>query len=213
MTPDQKSITSLKALPPRSYKNIDLDRLAVYALCILENKKIPLYFDYVAVALFRLFPKKFSMASFSRYPDTNRINKAVRRLTDQTRKDWATGSVENGFNLTDLGREVGKQVDEILQKPELQGDSRPPVPTRSRGRSADVETAEIRNTETFKKWIAGEQINNHEFLAFLKATSYTPKPLLIEHLSRLKKAATTTDDKEILSFLESIEKKFNSLLK
>jgi len=213
MTDDKKAIIELKALTPKSYANIDLDRLAVHALCVLEQRKIPLYFDYAAVALFRLFPKKFSMANFSRYPDTNRINKALRRLTDQARKSWATGSVENGFSLTDLGREVGKQVLDILNNPDRQGVVKTPTPTRSRGRSAVVETSDIRSSETFKKWSAKESISNYEFFAFLKAAPYTPKPLLLEHLTRLKNSATTAGDKEVLGFLKWMGENFETLLK
>jgi hypothetical protein len=152
------------------------------------------------------------MANFSRYPDTNRINKALRRLTDQTRKSWATGTVENGFSLTDLGREVGKQVVDILNDPQRQS-ARLPATTRSRGRSAIVETGEIKNSETYKKWQEKESINSYEFFAFLKATPYTPKPLLSEHLNRLKNSATTVHDDEVLAFLRWMESKFSNLLK
>lgn len=212
MINDKKTIVALKAFTPKTYKNIDLDSLAVYALCALEQKKIPLYFDYASVALFRLFPKKFSMANFSRYPDTNRINKALRRLTDPARKSWATGTVENGFSLTDLGREVGKQVFEILNNPERQGDVKIPIPKRSRGRSASVDTGEIRNSEAFKKWSAKEHISNYEFFAFFKAASYTPKPLLSEHLNRLKNSAINAKDKEVSDFLQWLGQEFEKLL-
>jgi hypothetical protein len=213
MPNDKKAIVALKALAPKTYEGIDLDRLAVYALCVLEQKKIPLYFDYASVALFRLFPKKFSMANFSKYPDTNRINKALRRLTDQTRKSWATGTVENGFSLTDLGREVGKQVLEILSNPDKREVAKVSAPTRSRGRSAVVDTVEIRDSEVFKKWSAKEPITNYEFFAFLKAASYTPKPLLVEHIDRLKNSATTANDKEVSSFLDWLSERFANLLK
>ena len=209
---NKKIILALKPLSAKSYEGLDLDRLAVYALCALEQKKIPLYFDYAAVALFRLFPRKFSMANFSRYPDTNRINKALRRLTDQKRKSWATGTVENGFSLTDLGREVGKQILEILNNPERQDRTKIPTPTRSRGRSATAEINDIRNSETFKKWLNKESINNHEFFAFLKAAPYTPKNLLSDHLARLEDSANTAEDKDVLTFLQWMKGKFNSLL-
>lgn len=212
MSDNKKIIVSLKPLPAKSYENLDLDRLAVYALCVLEQKKIPLYFDYASVALFRLFPKKFSMANFSRYPDTNRISKALRRLTDQKRKSWATGTIENAFSLTNLGREVGKQVLGILTNPERQEGARISAPTRSRGKSAAVEIHDLRNSDTFKKWQDKESINNYEFFAFLKAASYTPKPLLSNHLMRLKDSASTVGDKEVLTFLQWTEEKFKSLL-
>lgn len=210
---NKKAIKALKAFTPKAYKDIDLDRLATYALCVLEEKKIPLYFDYASVALFRLFPKKFSMANFSEYPDNNRINKALRRLTDQTRKSWATGTVENGFSLTDLGREIGKQVSGLLTNPNQRVAAKVPPPTRSRGRSAIIDAEEIRNSEAFKKWSAKEPITNYEFFAFLKAASYTPKHLLLEHMERLKGSATTANDKDVLSFLESLSDRFAALLK
>lgn len=212
MINDKKAIVAIKAHAPKSYESIDLDRLAVYALTVLDSKKIPLYFDYAAVALFRLFPKKFSMANFSQYPDTNRINKALRRLTDQARRGWATGTVENGFSLTDLGREVGRQVLEIINNPEKH-EVKKIVSSRSRGRSADAEINEIKNSETYKKWENKELINNYEFYAFLKAAPYTPKPLLVEHLDRLKKSAIEVKDKVVQEFLSDLDTKFNNLLK
>ena len=213
MPNDKKTITALKPFAPKAYENVDLDRLAVYALCVLEQKKIPLYFDYASVALFRLFPRKFSMSNFSQYPDNNRINKALRRLTDQTRKSWATGTVENGFSLTDLGREIGKQASEILKNPDRQGSPKATPLKRSRGRSANVDASEIRDSETFKKWNAKESITNYEFFAFLKATSYTPKPLLLVHLNRLKNSANNAKDKEVANFLSWLGQEFGNLLK
>ncbi|MBI4225334.1 MAG: hypothetical protein HY617_03300 [Candidatus Sungbacteria bacterium] len=208
----KKILTGLKQLPAVNYDGFDLDRLVVYTLLILEENKVPLYFDFIAVGLFRLFPHKFSMANFRQYPDTNRINKALRRLTDQKRKNWATGNLENGFYLTDLGREMAKQVSNSLKNPLPKKDRKPIVVSKSRGKSPSDDIQEIRVSEAFKKWFASEEVNNHEFFAFLKAAPYTPKQLLIEHLKRLKVSATTAKDKEVLEFLSWLEKKFSNLL-
>lgn len=208
----KKILTSLKQLPAANYDGFDLDRLVVHTLLILEENKVPLYFDFIAVGLFRLFPRKFSMANFRQYPDTNRISKALRRLTDQKRKSWATGNLENGFYLTDLGREVAKQVSNSLKNPLSKKDRKPIVVSKSRGKSPSDDIQEIRVSEAFKKWFTNEEVNNHEFFAFLKAAPYTPKQLLIEHLKRLKVSATSTKDKEVLEFLSWLEKKFSNLL-
>lgn len=208
----KKILTGLKQLPAANYDSFDLDRLVVYTLFVLEENKVPLYFDFIAVGLFRLFPRKFSMANFRQYPDTNRINKALRRLTDQKRKSWATGNIENGFYLTDLGREMAKQVSNSLKNPLPKKDRKLITVSKSRGKSPSDDIQEIRVSEAFKKWFANEEVNNHEFFAFLKAAPYTPKQLLIEHLNRLKVSATTTKDKEVLEFLAWLEKKFSNLL-
>lgn len=208
----KKVLAGLKKFPATNYDDFDLDRLVAYTLFILEGNKIPLYFDFIAVGLFRLFPRKFSMANFQQYPDTNRISKALRRLTDQKRKSWATGNIENGFYLTDLGREMAKQVSNSLKNPLPKKDRKPIVVSKSRGKSPSDDIQEIRISEAFKKWFASEEVNNYEFFAFLKAAPYTPKQLLIEHLKRLRVSATTMKDKDVLEFLSWLEKKFSNLL-
>lgn len=208
----KKVLAGLKRFPATNYDDFDLDRLVVYALFILEENKISLYFDFIAVILFKLFPLKFSMANFRQYPDTNRISKALRRLTDQKRRNWATGSIENGFYLTDLGREMAKQVSNSLKNPVKKRDRKPIVVSKSRGKSPSDDIKEIRVSEAFKKWFSNEEVNNHEFFAFLKAAPYTPKQLLAEHLKKLRVSATTTKNKEVMEFLVWLEKKFSNLL-
>lgn len=212
----KKVLADLKQLPVSHYDGFDLDRLVVYALFVLEENKIPLYFDFIAVGLFRLFPRKFSMANFRQYPDTYRINNSIRRLAgslrDSNKLGWVTGSVEHGFYLTDLGREIAKQVSGSLKNPLPKKGRKLIVVSKSRGKSPNDDMQEIRVSEAFKKWFASEEVNNHEFFAFLKAAPYTPKRLLVEHLKRLKVSATTTKDKEVLEFLSWLEKKFSNLL-
>lgn len=212
----KKILTGLKQFPAANYDGFDLDRLVVYTLLILEENKIPLYFDFITVGLFRLFPRKFSMANFRQYPDTYRINNSIRRLTgslrDSNKLDWVTGSVEHGFYLTDLGREIAKQVSGSLKNPLPKKDRKLIIVSKSRGKSPSDDIEEIKVSEAFKKWFASEEVNNHEFFAFLKAAPYTPKRLLTEHLKRLKVSATTTKDKEVLGFLSWLEKKFSNLL-
>src|SRR3989344_7564917 len=174
----------IKPFPVANYITFDLDRLVVYTIYALEEKKIPLYFDFIAVGLFRFFPRKFSMANFTQYPDTNRISKAVRRLTDQKRKRWATGNIENGLQLTDLGHETAKQVFGILKNPELRKNPKLTVITKSRGRSPSDDIREIKESDAFRKWQNEQDVNNYEFLAFLKAVPYTPKQLLAEHFGQ-----------------------------
>ncbi len=208
----KKILLSVKRFPVKNYDNFDLDRLVVYALYFLEKKKVPLYFDFISIGLFRLFPQKFSMANFNQYPDTNRISKALRRLTDQKRKRWATGNVENGFSLTDLGRETANQVSNFLKNPKLKKVRVSRVVAKSRGRSFDDDVHDIQESETFRKWKEGQEVNNYEFFAFLKASPHTPKQLLVKHLEYLKNSVAAVKNKEILKFLIWLEAKFHNLL-
>lgn len=211
ITDIKKTVLRIKPASKNNYENIDLDRLVVYTLSLLEESKVPLYFDFITVGLFRLFPLKFSMANFKQYPDTNRINKALRRLTDQKRKGWATGNVENGFYLTALGHEMAKQVTTLLENYNERKNHKIKV-SRSRGKSSKDDVLEIRLSEAFKKWHSDENINYHELFAFLKAAPYTPKSLLASRLECLKISAAASKDKEVSDFLSYLEKRFNNLL-
>ncbi|MDO8574913.1 MAG: hypothetical protein Q7R61_01415 [bacterium] len=212
----KRMVLGLKPLSIKGYEKLDLDRLVIYALYMLEEKGIPLYFDYICVGLFKLFPRKFSLANFKQYPDVFRIHNAVRRttgaLSDKDKKRWANGSSEHGFSLTDLGREIAKQVARLIENPKLQKDRVKHIETKTRGRSFSDDVQEIKESDTFKKWQSDQDINNYEFFAFLKAASYTPKQLIAEHLKRLKTSAMSAKDKEVLKFLSWLENKFQNLL-
>lgn len=208
----KKAILGLKTFPKAKYEGFDLDRLGAYTLFVLEEKKIPLYFDLISVGLFKLFPRKFSMANFIQYPDTNRINKTLRRVTDQKRKRWAIGNIENGFHLTDLGREMARQVSKHLANPKLKKPKIQIVVSKSRGRSFGDDVKEIREADAFRKWLENGDINNYEFFAFLKAAPHTPKQLLAEHMKNLRRSADAVKDKEAIAFLTWLENKFNNLI-
>ena len=102
----KKIVLKLKPLPVKNYENIDLDRLVIYTLSLLEKEKIPLYFDFISVGLFRLFPRKFALANFKQYPDTFRVNNAIRRttgsLSERKQERWANGSPKKPFSLTNF---------------------------------------------------------------------------------------------------------------
>ena len=116
------------------------------------------------------------------------------------------------FSLTDFGREIAKQVARLIENPELQKDRKKHTGAKTRGRSSGDDVKEIKESDAFKKWQGEKNVNNYEFFAFLKAASYTPKQLLVEHLKQLKTSAITAKDKEVLKFLSWLENKFKNLL-
>ena len=208
----KKVLLGLKSFPIANYDGFDLDRLVVYAIYTLERKKIPLYFDFIAVGLFRFFPKKFSMANFRQYPDTNRINKALRRLTDQKRKNWATGNIENGFYLTETGSEVAFEAEDLLKNPARLKLGTTSSSKRSRGRSPQDDVLEVEKSHLFQKWQSKNYAaTDYEVLSFLKAVPYTPKHLLSKYLEQLKQSAMVAKNKKVVAFLGWLEKKFKNL--
>ena len=210
----KNKVLKLSSFNKKNYEKLDIDSLVLFGMFLLEKKGIPLYFDYIAVSLFKLFPNKFSMANFKKYPDTYRINNSVRRLAGSLKKfkgvTWATGSVEKGFNLTDTGREIAIQVENFLKNPERQK-KRDLIATteRSRGRSLKDDVEEIEKSLMFQKWARKDyKINDYEVLSSLNAMPYTPKELMFKYLKQLKQSANTIKNQRVLKFLNWLEKKF-----
>lgn len=205
----EKIIENFVAYKNSSYKDIDLDRLAVFTLWKLKKANLPLYFNFAAVAAFKLFPEKFSMVSFPEYPDNNRANKALRRLTDVKRRNWATGNVENGFFLTDLGEEIAEEVEKSISNPQIHSKV---ISSRSRGRSSVDDIRDIKESDLFKQWKETKKASPHEFFSFLKAAPYTQKTLLVERLKGLNQSAVDAHDEEVLLFLGWVRENFSNLL-
>lgn len=208
----KKRLILFKSVNDKNYENLDLDRLVIYTFHFLEENKIPLYFDYISVALFKLFPQKFSMANFKQYPDTNRISKSLRRITDQKRKGWATGNIENGFYITELGRETAMRVKNLIFSSPWFKKEKLLVSRRSRGRSPEDDVNEIKRSGVFQKWQQKNyKITNYEIISFLRAMPHTPKNLLKQYLDGFNQSVVTIKDKEVRSFLKWLEKKFYNL--
>jgi len=209
----KKRILEFKHFDLRNYANIDIDRLVVFGMYYLERKKIPLYFEHIAIALFKLFPKRFSLENFQQYPDIYRINNAARRLAGSVKAKgarWANGNVENGFTLTETGREMAKQVEDFLNNPSKQLVKK--VGVRSRGRSPADDVADVRRSSAFAKWQNDKSsLTNYDIFPLLGAMPYAPKELLKNHLNYLKESAANLKDKEVLGFLGWIESKFSNI--
>ncbi len=205
-------LSGLEAFPIEKYKKMDLDRLAVYTLSILQENDIPLYFDYVVVALFKLFPQKFSLVNFEEYPDADRVEKVLLHLKPRDR-NWATGTVKGGYVLTETGIEVAKQTRELLKHPEMQ--KSPKLSHIVRTASPENEIEEVRRSELYEKWSAKSKnkIGEYDIWAFLHAVPYTPKSLLRKYLRELKQSAGEINDREILKFLKWIENEYVDLFK
>lgn len=205
-----KKVLGLK--PLKNYERLDIDRLVAFGMHYLEKQRVPLYFEYIAAGLLKLFPKRFSMENFKQYPDTFRVNNSVRRLAGSIKAKgakWATGSVENGFALTETGREIAKQVKDYLEHPEKQISK---AINRSRGRSPLHDLQELRNSPTYKKWLEDKgSITQYDIFSLLGAMPYAPKELLTGHFEYLIDSAKTAKDKKILAFLQWAKVRFNSI--
>src|SRR3989338_9571832 len=110
----REEILRLQTVDLSKYEDIDLDRLAIYAISQLEKIGAELSFENAVMASFKLFPQKFSLLGFPDYPDANRVMKCLWRFTSKA-KQWLGGKMRQGFFITERSRSYIKEAQDILR--------------------------------------------------------------------------------------------------
>lgn len=192
--------------PHDVYDGVDLNRLAVFTLGLLRDEAIPPSFENVAVAAFRMFPAKFSLRGYD-HPDSNRVNRTLLQLGPKYR-NWAVGSPSTGFSLTPLGERVLEDTRRLLA-----GDR--PTP-RARGRAASytwdprTDIEELRRKDAFRRFhdTGSRSLTVDDVWEALGAFRYTPAEAIQERFVALRAIAAQVGDREAVSFLEALRRRF-----
>ena len=202
-------IEKLKPFDDERYANVDLDHLAVYAMGELEKIGVDLSFENGVVAVFKLFPKKFSLPGFPLYPDSKRANDCFWRCADK-RKKWLGGKSRHGFIITERSRRFIKEAEELLTIPITQK-----TKASSQTRRKELIISEVDISPVFSKYKEGkgESIKESELCHLLQGTLDSSKEILLQNLLSLKTFAEELDRKDILEFLVWLEQKFKEYLK
>ena len=194
------------------YQNIDLNRLAAYAIHMLARKSVLVTFENVVVALFIMFPRKFCLPVYEHYPDSSRVNRALLQLRPKYR-NWATGSPVRGFKLTSTGIAIAEDTAKALTNPAPLS-KEPPRMIKPRTFSPQLEIENrVLNREIFSKYDKNQvdQIDGMEVLELLRAVPHTPPNILRGHLRELENIAKEAHSTTALEFLRFLRHRFSSL--
>ncbi|MBU1177144.1 MAG: hypothetical protein ABIG88_01340 [Patescibacteria group bacterium] len=201
----KKFVKELNPFQENQYENITQDKLAIFTMYFLEEKRIPLYFEYIGIAMFKFFPKRFSLITFKEYPDLYRISNLLRLHLRPTDRNWAVGNIRTNFSITTLGKEVAKETKKMLNNPNLQKKVLAKKNESKRIKSIEGDVDEIINSNLFKKWQENkESINEFEIFSFLGVMSFTRKEVIKKRILKLKDICKNTKNTEALSFMNYI---------
>lgn len=201
-----------KSFGLEKYQNIDLNRLAAYAIQILARNSVLVTFENVVVALFIMFPRKFCLPVYEHYPDSNRVNRALLQLRPKYR-NWATGSPVRGFKLTPTGIAIAENTAKALTSSAVLSKA-PSRLIKPRTFSPQVEIENrVLNREIFSKYHENraDQIDSMEVLELLRAVPHTPPNILRGHLRELENIAKEAHSITALEFLRFLRHQFSSL--
>lgn len=201
----------LPAIAVESYGAIDLNRLAVYAIGLLRDERIPVSFENLAVTLFRLFPERFSLRGYE-YPDANRVNRALLQLGPRYR-NWARGSTSTGFALTPLGEQALQEARERLRSPGASS-SRSSRSALGYTWDASADLEELKATESYRRFhdSGAQALVNDDVWNALNAFSYTPEGAVRSRLITLTDYASRAGDAEAGTFLDALRDRFEAMV-
>ena len=207
MIADSRSLEGLKPFPPNLYEGTNLNWLVLYAVGMLAERSIDLSFEHVVVAAFRLFPKKFSLLSYSEYPDAKRVHDALWRCAKDFQ--WLLGKTSQGFALTERGWQELE-----LAKQALKSGSLPQKKTFSQTRRFEKLLAEVRTAPAYAKYSNGtpNKVSEAECCHVLQGTLDSDRRVLADNLTKLKGMADELGQKDIVVFMDWLEERFARFL-
>ena len=90
------------------YQNLSLTDLVLFGLFSLETKSIEADFPNLVAECFELFPNKFSLQGYPKYPDSWRVGREIQRMSGTLPshgiEKLVIGNIKSNFRLTEKFR-------------------------------------------------------------------------------------------------------------
>ena len=215
MSDDVSKILGLARFEESLYRDIDLNRLAVFGIALLRDMGIAFTMERLSVVLFRMFPAKYAMTEFESYPDQLRTQRAVLQLRPKYR-NWAEGSVRQGnVTLTQDGLHALEQVRELLERDVSQIGEEQGKRVVVRPRDVSEKWMVMVETSTlfskFREDIRDEDLV-WDFYDLLRVSEGTERATVRKNLSRLEDYAEAVGREDVIEFLRWVRREFRAYL-
>lgn len=204
----KQQIDTLTPFEYSKYANITSnEKLMVYSAYLLEKMHIPLTFNYICIASFKLFPEKFCCdEEFREFPSVDRLNRTMMHLKYvKNGKPYLAGTIENGYSLTSYGKANAIEVESIINNAASDKSIKAPtVDKHKKGIGGDYYRL-IKSPE-YKKYLETKHVDNMFVWSFYNAIPYTQIKTIKENLLMIRQYAKDLNDTDCLDFINIIEK-------
>ena len=184
------------------YRNLSLDDLMVFAISNITKNGEDSTFERLVYECFYLFPKSFCFFRYPQWPDSNKLDRPLRKLRE---KGLVVGNPKIGFSLTDFGHKTADEVGEKLHK-------RKPiqkVATKSlKGKETNL-IAYLTSSELYRRFKQDSDKftpSESELINLLRGTLETPTRVLKQNISYYKQIAVECGETELQEFLSVCER-------
>src|SRR5437879_3742662 len=126
-----------------------------------------------------MFPRKFALEGFDEYPDAARVGRTLLQLGPKYR-NWARGSVQKGFVLTESGAAKAVEVAMSFSGEGTNKVSRSKRQVLPRTMDLKKDIRAIEESSLYRRWKSGilEDGKAIELFDLLGAYAYTPAHVL-----------------------------------
>lgn len=203
----QEKILSLQPCKDDLYSSIDLNSLATYAINWLLEHSIPTTFENIVVFLFKRFPIKFALEGYAIFPDSARVGRSLLQLGPKYR-NWARGSVQRGFQLTEAGLTKATKVSQVITSglPQAIEGLKKQLTKRTMDQRKDILVLE--KSHLFARWKEGklEASSTMDLQILLGAYAYTPFRAISDRAKILQETAVQAGRSDVSDFLKNVMK-------
>jgi len=189
------------------YQNISLDDLVVVAVGSITSKGETATFERMVAECFYLFPERFSLLGYPEWPNAALVNKAWLRC--RTDKGLLTGSVAEGFRLTEKGRTIEQATLRRLgTKPAEKENISANIKTGNKRTAEGRVVMRIEQSAAYRKYQKSkvESITEFDLVDLLFCSIETDPAVLLRNYKAFRDAAKVYQRKDLLEFLEQLKR-------
>lgn len=196
-------INSLKEYNYSQYRDISsCEKLMIFVAYTLQNNCVPLTFNYLCVASFKMFPEKFCLdEEFKEFPSVDRLNRTYMHLKYVKKgKPYITGTTSEGYKLTTYGKVVAEEVESLLNNSIIDKTIvAPPVDRHKKGISKDYTL--FKESEGFEEYKQNGKVDIIKVFEFFNVTPYTRIKMINNNLEDILSYAKQFNDKNLESYV------------
>jgi hypothetical protein len=198
-------IKNLTAIPFEKYSAVSSrEKLVVYTISFLKQSNIPLTFNNICIATFKLFPDKFYFSEeFSEFPHIEMLNRTILHLRPIER-NYAAGSVRSGYEITQLGEEVARQVKAQIEQGTTSATDVIKVMDPHK-KTSENDLIRVLESKVYKEWLAGSEVDEMKVWEFFGVTPYTQIEKNKTYIKETRGYAQSKGESKVVEFLDHIK--------
>ena len=196
-------INKLKPFEYSKYKNISSnEKLMIYAAYELEKKHVPLTFNYICIASFKLFPEKFCCdEEFKEFPSVDRLNRTYMHLKYVKKgKPYLAGSVKDGYSITNFGKANALEVESIINNSVVDKSIKAPVVKKNK-KGYGKDYMDFIESDGYKKYQLTGEVDIMFIWKFYNVIPYTQIKFVKNNMEDIKQYATEAKNLECVEFI------------